>query len=75
MVESLTAAAPWLDLDGHAAELAASDDVFDAVIASVTARAVCLGKTMLPDAAHAKAALSEGWIHLPIGQLSDLRGS
>jgi hypothetical protein len=49
--------------------------VFDAVIASVTARAVCLGKTMLPDAAHAKAALSEGWIHLPIGQLSDLRGS
>jgi predicted nuclease with RNAse H fold len=75
MVESLTAAAPWLDLDGHAGELAASDDMFDAVIASVTARAVCLGKTMPPDAAHAKAALSEGWIHLPLGQLSDLRGS
>jgi predicted nuclease with RNAse H fold len=75
MVESLTAAAPWLDLDGHAGELAASDDMFDAVIASATARAGCLGKTILPDAAHAKAALSEGWIHLPIGQLSDLRGS
>ena len=46
--------------------------MFDAVIASLTARAVSLGHTLRPDASHAAAALSEGWIHLPTCQLSGL---
>ena len=68
----LTLKAPWLDLAGHRDSLAASDDMFDALIASLTARAVSLGRTLRPDAGHAAAALSEGWIHLPACPLSDL---
>jgi hypothetical protein len=46
--------------------------MFDALIASLTARAVSLGRTLPPDAGHAATALSEGWIHLPACPLSDL---
>lgn len=74
ILEQLQAAAPWLDLAGHGGHLAASDDLFDAVIASLTARAVILKQTLLPPGTLAVAALTEGWIHLPSGQLSDLSG-
>ncbi|AXJ09547.1 DUF429 domain-containing protein [Arthrobacter sp. PM3] len=70
----LAANAPWLDLSGYGELLAASDDMFDAVIAALTARAVRLGQTLRPGAGQAAAALSEGWIHLPAGQLSGLAG-
>ena len=56
---------PWLDLQGYGDQLAASDDMFDAVIASLTARAVALGLTERPGEAHVEAARNEGWIHLP----------
>jgi predicted nuclease with RNAse H fold len=68
----LAASAPWLDLQGYGGLLAASDDMFDAVIAALTARAVSLGQTLRPGTGHAAAALSEGWIHLPSGPLSGL---
>jgi predicted nuclease with RNAse H fold len=75
ILDNLEAAAPWLDLAGHRADLAASDDMFDAVIASLTARAVSLGQTLRPAGDHAAAALSEGWIHVPSHQLADLIGA
>lgn len=71
---ALSAAAPWLDLAGHDDRLAASDDMFDALIASLTGRAVALGRTLRPDDGHAGAALTEGWIHLPRGGLHELAG-
>jgi predicted nuclease with RNAse H fold len=71
-LDALSTAAPWLDLAGHDDRLAASDDMFDALIASLTARAVAMGRTLRPDSGHAGAALTEGWIHLPSGRLSDL---
>jgi predicted nuclease with RNAse H fold len=74
ILDALTSAAPWLDLAGSANQLAASDDLFDALIASLTARAVALGRTLLPDDGHAQAARTEGWIHLPAGGLSELGG-
>ncbi|WLQ08230.1 DUF429 domain-containing protein [Arthrobacter oryzae] len=74
ILDSLAMAAPWLDLAGRREVLAASDDMFDAVIASLTARAVSLGQTLTPPDDHAAAALSEGWIHLPSGPLAGLRG-
>lgn len=74
LLRGLRQAAPWLDLAGHGEQLAGSDDMFDAVIASLTARAVALGATIRPDAAHARAARTEGWIHLPTGGLSALTG-
>ncbi|WP_211882097.1 DUF429 domain-containing protein [Pseudarthrobacter albicanus] len=73
-LDALSTAAPWLDLAGHDDRLAASDDMFDALIASLTARAVALGLTLRPDAGHAGAARTEGWIHLPRSGLSGLNG-
>lgn len=74
LLRGLRQAAPWLDLAGYEEQLAGSDDMFDAVIASLSARAVALGATIRPDAAHARAARTEGWIHLPTGGLSALTG-
>ncbi|MDR6414565.1 DUF429 domain-containing protein [Pseudarthrobacter sulfonivorans] len=72
ILEHLAAAAPWLDLAGSEDRLAASDDLFDAVIASLTARAAAVGQTLHPPETHAAAALTEGWIHVPSGQLAGL---
>ena len=74
ILAQLSAAAPWLDLSGHEDRLAASDDLLDAVIASLTARAVSLKETLGPPESHTAAALTEGWIHVPSGQLADLTG-
>ncbi len=74
LLGGLKQAAPWLDLAGHENRLAGSDDIFDALIASLTVRAVALGATLRPDDAHARAARTEGWIHLPVGGLSELTG-
>ena len=65
LLNTLQQQAPWLDFAGHEAQLAASDDLFDAVVASLAARAVARRRTLLPGEAHAAAARSEGWIHLP----------
>ena len=73
-LDALSTAAPWLDLAGHDDRLAASDDMFDALIASLTARAAALGRTLRPDGGHSGAALTEGWIHLPRGGLQGLSG-
>ena len=75
LLHALQQAAPWLDLAGHEDRLAGSDDMFDALIAALTARAVALGVTLRPDAAHVRAALTEGWIHLPTGGLGGLSGT
>ncbi|MDJ0320804.1 DUF429 domain-containing protein [Pseudarthrobacter sp. PS3-L1] len=73
LVTALESLAPWLDLNGHQSKLRASDDLFDAVVAALAARAVALGITLRPDEHHAGPALTEGWIHLPTGTLDDLR--
>jgi len=72
LLAALTQAAPWLDLAGHEPQLAGSDDMFDAMIAALTARAVAVGATVVPDAVHAAAARTEGWIHLPTGGMDAL---
>jgi predicted nuclease with RNAse H fold len=74
LLDALTDAAPWLDLAGHNDRLARSDDLFDALVAALTARAVALGRTLRPDDGHAGAARTEGWIHLPSGGLDELAG-
>lgn len=72
LLGSLRERAPWLDLAGHEDRLAGSDDLFDAVVAALTARAVAVGLTARPDGAHAATARTEGWIHVPTGGLPDL---
>jgi predicted nuclease with RNAse H fold len=68
----LTAAAPWLDLDAYRDHLAASDDLLDSVIASLTARATARQSTLLPAPDQSHAASEEGWIHLPTRPLTEL---
>ncbi|MCU1531701.1 MAG: hypothetical protein JWO49_1272, partial [Arthrobacter sp.] len=75
ILDNLTKAAPWLDLAGHEDQLAGSDDMLDAIVASLTARAVALGKSMRPENGQARAARTEGWIHLPTGGLHELNGT
>lgn len=72
LLANLREQAPWLGLADQEDKLAASDDLFDAVVASLTARAAAVGLTVPPDDAHAATARSEGWIHLPSCGLNGL---
>ena len=53
-----------------------NEHVFDALVAALTARAVAMGQTVLPEQDQVQSAQEEGWIHAPNPghQLSDLRG-
>jgi len=58
--------APWLVIAAQAARFCATcDDAFDALVASLVARAASEGLTMAPGADEVAAARAEGWIALP----------
>jgi len=66
LVDSLRGRAPWLAIAPTDAELlAACDDAFDALVASLIARAASRGLTEEPTAEQMAAARVEGWIALP----------
>ncbi|MET9100107.1 DUF429 domain-containing protein [Streptomyces antibioticus] len=66
-MDALLAAAPWLRCDTPTARAYdASEHAFDALVCSLTARAVARGLTTFPDASEAGDARIEGWIHLPV---------
>jgi predicted nuclease with RNAse H fold len=67
LVEEMEAATSrWLELSEEDRELlAASDDIFDAVVSAIVARAAQIGRTLPIPEAHRRIAASEGWIHLP----------
>jgi predicted nuclease with RNAse H fold len=73
---SLRKRAPWLAMaPPHAKLCATSDHIFDALIASLVARAAALGLTLRPTADELPAARIEGWIALPFAEsLSGLTG-
>jgi len=66
VVDALLAAAPWLDLGEYDRLCRSSDDAFDAVIASLTARAAVCNQTVAPTSVQAAMAAREGWIALPL---------
>ena len=66
LVDALQAATRWLDIGEYEAICRASDDAFDAVIASLTARAAVCSHTVAPTADEAKMAAREGWFALPV---------
>jgi hypothetical protein len=72
LIDTLTAAAPWLRLGDHAQTCRRSDHALDAVIAALNARAAALGQTTTPAAERLGAARTEGRIALPTGNLADL---
>lgn len=71
LVDQLLEAAPWLDLGVHEESMRHSDDMFDAVVASVTAHAVATGSTAAPHGDQLELARLEGWIHLPQASLTE----
>ena len=72
LLDSLLERAPWLDPGPMAALMVASDDAFDAVIASLAARAHALGLWHRPPPESLDRAGREGWIVLPTVDLAQL---
>jgi predicted nuclease with RNAse H fold len=70
LVEQL--ASSGLDMGGFEEICRSSDDALDAVVASVTARAVAVDAVHLIPPEYAQAAQREGWIAVPAGHLSEL---
>ena len=65
LVADLVARAPWLDLGPHRPALERSDDLLDAVVAALTARAAARGRCVLPAPEEVARAGREGWIMVP----------
>jgi hypothetical protein len=65
LVDHLLDEAPWLDCKTHEQAMRRSHDIFDAVIAAMTARAAALGQTLPPTQDDMAAARAEGWIIIP----------
>ena len=72
LLNSLTAQATWLELGEYEELMISSCDAFDAVIASLAARASALGRTLPPNEDQVSTARVEGWVALPVGLLSTL---
>jgi predicted RNase H-like nuclease len=70
----LDATSSWLVISSeHRAACARSDDVFDAVVAALNARAATLpGAVSVPGPDELSEAIIEGWIAVPVGELADL---
>jgi predicted nuclease with RNAse H fold len=72
LVDSLRAAASWLELGDHERVCRVSDHVFDALVAALLARAAACGRAAEPEPQDHDAAAAEGWIALPTESLADL---
>ena len=72
LVDRLLDEAPWLDCTTHEQDMRQSHDIFDAVIAAMTARAAALCQTIPPAADDLAAAAAEGWIVIPDKPISAL---
>jgi len=64
--------AKWLDVVQFAPLMIKSCDAFDAVIASLSSRAVTLGLYEPPTGSQLRQARVEGWIALPTGKIQEL---
>ncbi|EWM62973.1 MULTISPECIES: DUF429 domain-containing protein [Micromonospora] len=69
IVTALSNAAPWLEFGAFEALARRSHDAFDAVIASLAARAAATGRVNGPNDEQRPLARSEGWIALPTSPL------
>ena len=72
LVDHLLDEAPWLDCATYEQDMRRSHDVFDAVIAAMTARAAALGQIFPPAGDDLAAATTEGWIAIPDKPISAL---
>lgn len=67
LLAALRKRAPWLEISSRDEQIcAANDDAFDALVASLIARATACGLTLRPEAEELPSARVEGWIALPV---------
>ncbi len=74
LVDALCESVPLLHLGVAADHIRLSDDVFDAVVCALVARAAALGQVTGPPPGSRERAEREGWMCLPTGHLRDLFG-
>jgi hypothetical protein len=72
LLKQLEKEAPWLELTTFRTQMIESADCFDAVIASLAARAVYLGNYNKPTNEQLESARVEGWIGLPSPKIQTL---
>lgn len=72
LVREIRGATPWLDIGDFTAQMIASADALDAVVAALAARSAYLGRYEPPPEALLDRARREGWIALPDGAVADL---
>ena len=72
LLTTLKAQATWLELGEYKEPMISSCDAFDAVIASIAARAAAVGRTLPPKEDKVSTARVEGWVALPVGPLNTL---
>ena len=72
LLDTLKAQATWLELGEYEDLMISSCDAFDAVIASIAARAAAVGRTRPPNNDQVNTARVEGWVALPVGPLNTL---
>ena len=69
ITDALAAKVPWLRSRKHSAlrsDLIRDDDLLDAFVSALVARAAAGGQTVLPESSEQqRLAASEGWIHVP----------
>lgn len=73
IIKTIKTSLPQLQISKeNEAAMIGSDDLLDALVASLSARAVSIGKSTAPEKEEKEQANKEGWIHLPEGSLQDL---
>jgi predicted nuclease with RNAse H fold len=77
IADDVRTAMPWLTLDDDKAEACVrDDDVLDALVSSLVARAAATGRTVAAPENTRQVAAREGWIHVPCeGSLPELAQS
>jgi predicted nuclease with RNAse H fold len=65
LLDAISSKAPWIDFSEFREMMVDSCDAFDAVIASLAARAAAIGSATLPSDDDLAIARVEGWIALP----------
>jgi Protein of unknown function (DUF429) len=72
VAEIVRRSSSWLALPAETqAACEASDDILDALVASLVTRAAAVGLTERPPQAQQGRAMREGWIHLPLPDCFD----
>lgn len=72
LADRLVDIVPWLDVGQFRSLMSTSDHAFDAVVASLIARAVATGHTIWPTDDQQPLAEREGWIAVPTGGVDAL---